>query len=113
MKILFSHLKDFLKHSEEINVISNALFKLGHENEHNKNIIDIEFTPNKGDCLSVLGIARDLNSIKETKLDLEIYEGDIEKLDFSFKNNLTEFCPKISFSLKLKLKKLQNLMKPI
>lgn len=97
MKILFSHLKDFLKHSEEINVISNALFKLGHENEHNKNIIDIEFTPNKGDCLSVLGIARDLNSIKETKLDLEIYEGDIEKLDFSFKNNLTEFCPKISF----------------
>ena len=31
---------------------------------HN-NILDIEFTPNKGDCLSVYGLARDLNSMLE------------------------------------------------
>ena len=29
-------------------------------------ILDVELTPNKGDCLSVLGIARDLNAVHET-----------------------------------------------
>ena len=45
MKILFSHLKKF---SEDIDIqsISESLFRLGHENQYDNEIIDIEFTPN-------------------------------------------------------------------
>ena len=78
MKIHFSHLKNFLIGETDINIVSNLLFQLGHENEIHKNILDIEFTPNKGDCLSVFGIARDLNAVHKTNLDLDIYKGDIE-----------------------------------
>ena len=58
MKILFSHLKNFLLMIFSIEKVSNILFQLGHENEINNNILDIEFTPNKGDCLSVFGLAK-------------------------------------------------------
>ena len=33
----------------------------------------------------------------KTNLDLDIYSGDIEKLDFNFNNDLPDFCPNISF----------------
>ena len=67
MKILFSHLKKFLPDDININTVSDSLFRLGHEHEINKEIFDIEFTPNKGDCLSVYGLARDLNTIHDVK----------------------------------------------
>ena len=73
------------------------MFQLGHENEINKDILDIEFTPNKGDCLSVFGIARDLNTVHKTNLDIDIYHGNINELNFKFKNDLPNFCPNISF----------------
>jgi len=60
MKILYKHILRFLEEKPSIEDISNKLFQLGHENEIVDEIIDIEFTPNRGDCLSVYGIARDL-----------------------------------------------------
>ena len=59
MKILFSHLKKYLKEDIDISSISKTLFQLGHENQYCNDVLDIEFTPNKGDCLSVFGLARD------------------------------------------------------
>lgn len=97
MKILFSHLKKYLIENYTIDKISNSLFDIGHENEFHKNIIDIEFTPNKGDCLSVLGIARDLNAIHETDLNLTTYQNEIDQLEFNFINESPDFCPNISF----------------
>lgn len=111
MKILFSHLKKYLKEDIDISGISDSLFKLGHENEHDKKIIDIEFTPNKGDCLSVYGLARDLNSIHEIDLQTKIYEGSIEELDFNFKNHEIDFCPKIKF-LKIEIESRPDKYKP-
>ena len=88
MKILFSHLKNYFHDKLDIDSVSNLLFQLGHENEVHKDILDIEFTPNKGDCLSVFGIARDLNTVHKTNLDIDIYSGHINELDFNFNNDL-------------------------
>ena len=64
----FFTLKEFLIGETDIKKASDLLFQLGHENEIHNNILDVEFTPNKGDCLSVLGLARDLNAVHETNL---------------------------------------------
>ena len=107
MKIHFSHLKNFLIGDIDIESVSNLLFQLGHENEICNDVLDIEFTPNKGDCLSVLGIARDLNAIHKTYLDLDCYSGHIDQLDFKFNNDLPNFCPNISF-LKIEISSQPN-----
>ena len=111
MKILFSHLKNFLNKEIDINTISESLFHLGHENKVFDNIIDIEFTPNKGDCLSIYGLARDLNALHEVNLDIDIYNGNFDKLDFSFNNEIPEFCPNISF-LKVEIENPTNTYLP-
>ncbi len=107
MKILFSHLKQFLQDDVSNNEISALLFQLGHENTHDNKIIDVEFTPNKGDCLSVIGIARDLNSLISTKIDIPVYKKEVDTLDFNFKNAAINFCPKISFC-KIEIEKPAN-----
>ena len=62
MKIAYSHLVNFFEEQPAIEEVSNNLFQLGHENEIDNDILDIEFTPNRGDCLSLLGLARDLGT---------------------------------------------------
>ena len=111
MKIFFPHLKKFLNDNTDINTVSNLLFQLGHENEIDSNILDIEFTPNKGDCLSLMGIARDLNAITKTNLTFDIYSGEIDALNFNFVNDLPDFCPSISF-LKIEIEELPKVYKP-
>ncbi len=97
MKIHFSHLKRFLKEDLDINNLSNKLFQLGHENEINGDIIDIEITPNRGDCLSLLGISRDVNVLCETNNDIPVFSDEIDEFNFNFKNNACEKCPNIYF----------------
>ena len=111
MKILFEHLENYFIEKLDIVSTSDLLFQLGHENEIHKDILDIEFTPNKGDCLSVYGIARDLNAVHKTNLDIEIYPGHIDELDLKFNNDLPNFCPNISF-LKIEIGNRRQEYKP-
>ena len=97
MKIAYSHLLKFFKEEPPIEEISNHLFQLGHENEIEGDILDIEFTPNRGDCLSLLGIARDLGVFYTLVKPQTYYEDKLEKLEINFKNNSAEDCPNISF----------------
>ena len=97
MKIAFKHLLRFLPTKPSLSEVSNKLFQLGHEHEINDEIFDIEFTPNRGDCLSLLGLARDLNSFFETNLDLIFCEDKIENLELDFLNLAPKKCPHISF----------------
>ena len=62
MIISKNHLRRFLKKDFNDEELSSTLFQLGHENEIVKDLIDIEITPNRGDCLSLFGLARDLNN---------------------------------------------------
>ncbi len=111
MKILFSHIQEHIKKDIDISSVSKTLFMLGHENEYYDGILDIEFTPNRGDCLSVYGLVRDLNSIYETDLTKDIYKGEINDLDFNFTNKKTDFCPKVSF-LKIEIENTTDKYKP-
>ena len=97
MKIAYKHLLRFLKNKPSIEDISDKLFQLGHEHEIEGSIFDMEFTPNRGDCLSVLGLARDLNVFYETDLKLNVSSLEIEEFDFNFTNNVKDKCPAISF----------------
>ena len=97
MKISYKHIIENIEQSVDIKEISNALFQLGHEHEVDGEIFDIEFTPNRGDCLSIRGLLRDLNTFYDLNIDNEIYKNKIDNLKINFTNNLIDFCPKISF----------------
>ena len=97
MKIAYKHLIENIKQNVDIDEISNVLFQLGHEHEIDGEIFDIEFTPNRGDCLSIRGLLRDLNSFYDLNIDNNIYENKINNLKIDFINKTTDFCPKISF----------------
>lgn len=97
MKIAYNHLIDLLIQKPNIDEISEKLFQLGHEHEVQDSIFEIEFTPNRGDCLSLYGLARDLNVFYETNLQFKTYEDQISKLDLNFKNNVINKCSQISF----------------
>ena len=63
MKISLSHIREFLPEIDNIEQISDILFSLGHEHTiESPKVIDFEITPNRGDCLSILGISRDINA---------------------------------------------------
>ena len=97
MKIAYQHLLRFLVDKPSIEDLSIKLFQLGHEHEIEDSIFDMEFTPNRGDCLSLLGLARDLNVFYKTNLDVPIYEDELAPLNLNFINQTMEKCPEISF----------------
>lgn len=97
MKIAYQHLLRFLPEKPSLSDISDSLYQLGHEHEIENEILNFEFTPNRGDCLSLLGLSRDLNSFFKTNLDLKYYKKNLPDLDINFLNKAQEKCPKISF----------------
>ena len=98
MKIAFKHLVSFFNQHPSIGEVSDKLFQLGHEHEIiNNKIFDLELTPNRGDCFSVLGLARDLGSFYEFNDNLPLYKESIDELQIEFENKSEALCPKISF----------------
>ncbi len=97
MKIAFNHLCRFFMDTPSIDDVSNKLFQLGHENEIIGNILDIEFTPNRGDCLSLRGLARDLGAFFTVNLNIEIHDKTINPLNINFINHSPKDCPNIFF----------------
>lgn len=103
MRFSIKSIQDGLNKNLSSSELSELLFQLGHENEIDQDVIDIEITPNRGDCLSVRGIQRELNYFCSQKKEFnDIYDEEIEKIDFGFVNRCVEDCPKISF-LKLEI----------
>ncbi len=97
MKISYKHLIRSIPSKPSIEQISKKLFQLGHEHEIQNDIFDMEFTPNRGDCLSINGLLRDLSVFYEITSKQNHYDKDLRELDFSFTNNAIESCPAISF----------------
>ena len=74
MKIIYQDLIKFLDVSPSKKELSDKLFQLGHEHEIVNDVIELDLTPNRGDCLSLKGLARDLNYFYSARLDQKIYE---------------------------------------
>ena len=104
MKISYSHLVSKIKENPSIEMISQSLFQLGHEHEIDGDILNMELTPNRGDCLSVNGLLRDLSVFYTVNLKENIYSEKIDKLQLDFENLSQNICPKISF-LKMEIDK--------
>ena len=105
MKIAYSHLVQHISENPSIDQISDKLFQLGHEHEIHDNIFDIEFTPNRGDCLSINGLLRDLGVFFNVDIRQDIYTKKIDELLIDFKNLSEDICPQITF-LKLEIDEL-------
>ena len=97
MKIAYLDLLKNIKSNPSAEELSKKLFQLGHEHEFIEGIFDIEFTPNRGDCLSVQGLLKDLSIFYDLEKDLDIYTDEIECFDFKFFNNAKNYCNAISF----------------
>ncbi|MDA7541791.1 phenylalanine--tRNA ligase subunit beta [Gammaproteobacteria bacterium] len=97
MKIAYRHLVQHIEETPSIEHISNKLFQLGHEHEIDGAILDMEFTPNRGDCLSINGLLRDLAVFYTVKINQEIYTEKLNELKLDFENLSESTCPKISF----------------
>lgn len=104
MKISYKHLIKHITTPTNINEMSERLFQLGHEHTIDNNVFDIEFTPNRGDCLSVFGLLRDLKPFYKIELENKSYEKNLKPLNMDFENNALESCPSISF-LKIEIDK--------
>ena len=97
MKIPYKHLLEYLESSPEINELSDKLFQLGHEHEISDEIFDMELTPNRGDCLSIDGILRELKLFYDISNVNNIYEKEIAPFEFKFSNDAKSSCDNISF----------------
>ena len=97
MKIAYKHLVKNIIANPSIDEISNRLFQLGHEHEIENNIFNMEFTPNRGDCLSLNGLLRDLSVFYDVDANQEIYDEKLNILDIDFENFAQDICPQISF----------------
>ena len=110
MKISYDHLVQYIQENPTIEQVSDSLFQLGHEHEIEGNIFDMEFTPNRGDCLSINGLLRDLGVFYTIELNQDIYKEKLDELQLDFENLSKNICPQISF-LKLEIDQVPDLYK--
>ena len=104
MKIPYKHLVKYIDSNPDINELSEKLFQLGHEHEVLKEVFVMELTPNRGDCLSINGLLRDLNLFYDISNKKEIYQKDIKPFSFEFENKAKDSCSAIAF-LKIEIDK--------
>ena len=97
MKILYQDLLKFLAEKPSKQLLSEKLFQLGHEHDIDEDIFEMELTPNRGDCLSLIGLSRDLAVFFGKSNAIDLFCGDIETLEINFENLSPKDCPKISF----------------
>ena len=80
MKIAYSHLVRHIHENPSIEQLSDNLYQLGHEHEILDNVFDIEFTPNRGDCLSIKGLLRDLSAFYTVNSQQVLHNESIDTL---------------------------------
>lgn len=97
MKIVYQDLLRFFSEKPSKEDLSEKLYRLGHEHEIYGDIFDFEITPNRGDCLSLNGMARELVHFFGENKSIPINNDNIEEFEFDFENRSLKDCPKISF----------------
>ena len=106
MKISYKHLINNIITKRSLSDLSGKLFQLGHEHEVSNNIFDFEFTPNRGDCLSLRGLLQDLKQYYDVTEE-EIYKEKIKPYSLEFSNNAENHCKSICF-LKIEISEIPS-----
>jgi phenylalanyl-tRNA synthetase beta chain len=78
MKISLNWLKEYVSNIKKNDIFTEELTSLGLEvssivKTKKDTIIDIDMTPNRADCLSIIGVARDISPIYKKKVSLPKY----------------------------------------
>lgn len=89
MKVPLSWLKEYTEGEIEITLIADALTMAGLEvgaveDIEGDKVLDIEITPNRADCLSIIGIAREVKAIFGLKLKKPVFKIQKELKDDKF-----------------------------
>jgi len=111
MKILYQDLINHLLDKPTKELLSEKLFQLGHEHEIHGDVFDMEFIPNRGDCLALVGLTRDLSAFFGSAKPIHIFQGEIDPLEIEFENLSPNDCPMISF-LEIEIEELPSEYKP-
>lgn len=99
MKVPFSWLQEYIEGNLELKATADALTMSGLEVGSIEQIdedavLDLEITPNRADCLSILGIAREVKAIFKLKLKKPYFEIKRELKDDKFNISIAnpELC---------------------
>jgi len=105
MKVSIRWLKDFIEIDKTPEQLEDDLSLFGHEVESvdkigDDYILDLEITPNRGDCLSILGIAREIAArynlkLKRQNLKVQLKTQNLDK-NTQFKIEKPEICPRFT-----------------
>jgi len=105
MKISKNWLSNFISIPKSNDKLESDLTKLGLEvdtinKDKDDYIIDIEFTPNRGDCLSVYGTARDLGAYKGKKINKPVCSKSVTaKINTKIKNINSAISPEYRYMI--------------
>jgi len=94
MKLSLNWLQQYIDHGLTPDELSMRLTMAGLEVEHVEKIgidmvFEIEVTPNRPDCLSMLGLAREVSAIVDKELKLPVFEDrdDLGTVDVAIENS--------------------------
>lgn len=101
MKLSLNWLKDYLDIEKTPEELAEDLSLFGHEVEtiektSSDTIFNLEITPNRGDCLSVLGLAREIAALYERKVKSEKLKVEESRVDKNIQMSVAdpEICPR-------------------
>ncbi|MGB9823315.1 phenylalanine--tRNA ligase subunit beta [Thermodesulfovibrio sp.] len=99
MKVLFSWLKEYIEGEIELKRVAESLTMAGLEvgaieDFQGDAVVDLEITPNRADCLSLIGIAREIKAILGLKLKKPSFKIQKELKETNFKISIanSELC---------------------
>lgn len=95
MKVPFSWLREYIEGEIELKTTADALTMSGLEvgsidEIEGDHVLDLEITPNRSDCLSIVGIAREIKAIFKLKLKKPFFQIKEELKDDSFKISIAD-----------------------
>lgn len=103
MKISYNWLRDYVDIDISPEILAQDISLFGHEVENidkfeDDYIFNFEITPNRGDCLSIRGIAREIAALYNIKLKDDNIKFNETKLDKKLNVNIVskDICPRFS-----------------
>ncbi len=102
MKLSYNWLKEYIRTDRSCEEIAQKLTMSGSEIEsvEEKNgdkVMDLEITSNRPDCLSVIGLAREVGALVQKSVEMPVFDIN-EDVDFSFPCEVIDkdLCPEYS-----------------